>query len=571
MPHVTHSSMSSVSQHDSKHSERHWWRSAVVYQIYPWSFQDSNGDGIGDLQGIIQRLDYLNDGRPLNCHSAGPLGIDAIWLSPVYPSPMKDFGYDVSDYCAIDPRFGSLRDFDRLLMEAHRRGIRVLMDLVLNHTSDQHPWFIDSRSSRHSGKREWYLWADAKAGGPPSNWRAVFGGSAWEWDAGTRQYYLHSFLKEQPDLNWANPEVRQAMFQVVRFWLDRGVDGFRLDAINWIGKDLQWTDNPRGRLTLRSYLRQMPRYSRDQPETHEALKALRQALKPYPHAVLVGEASSDTPGGPAAFYGSGDDELQLVFNFRLLKSAWRAEQVRQFVRDWDGAVPVEGWPTQVLSNHDQSRHWDRYGRGGIPDRRARAAAVLLLTLRGTPFLYYGEEIGMRDVKLKYRELRDPYTRRYWPFLKGRDRARTPMQWDATPAAGFTTGTPWLPVSPDWSTVNVARSQGDSRSLLALYRQLIAIRKASPALNLGTLQCLDEGPADCLIYVRESCESGTSREIQERIVIAINFSAQMRRVAITAFQKTGHLLLSSDPHRGLGPINLEQVVLGPDEAVVVRLD
>jgi alpha-glucosidase len=555
-----------MSPHSEAFPAAPWWQQAVIYQIYPWSYHDSNGDGTGDLRGIMTRLDYLNIRAADALAEPTSLGIDAIWLSPVYPSPMKDFGYDVADYCDIDARFGTLADFDDLLHEAHRRGIRVLMDLVLNHTSDQHPWFKESRSSRTSRKRDWYIWADPKQGSPPSNWRAVFGGSAWEWDAQTQQYYLHSFLKEQPDLNWRNPEVRQAMFDIARFWLDRGVDGFRLDAINWIGKDPNWTNNPR-RIGMRSYLRQIPRFSRDQPEAHEALRELRALVKTYPEAVLVGEASSDTPGGPASFYGTGDDELHLVFNFRLLKSPWRASLIKQILCDWDRAIPPDAWPTQVLSNHDQSRHWNRYGRGGDPERRARAAALLLLTLRGTPFLYYGEEIGMRDVRLKYRELRDPFTKRYWPFLKGRDRARTPMQWDGTTHAGFTTGTPWLPVSPDWRRINVAVEREDPQSLLSLYRRLIRLRRQSFALRLGTFRCLDEGPRDCLIYVREWQGTG------ERMLVAINFSNRPQRVPLRTLREPGDLLLSTDRTRDDRRIRFDptRLELGPDEGLLIRLN
>ncbi|MGH7233775.1 MAG: glycoside hydrolase family 13 protein [Nitrospiraceae bacterium] len=538
-----------------------WWRRAVIYQIYPWSFQDSNGDGIGDLPGITSRLDFLNDGTP------NSLGIDAIWLSPIYPSPMKDFGYDVADYCDVDPRFGTLADFDRLLAEAHRRGIRILMDLVLNHTSDQHPWFLESRSSRRSAKRDWYLWADHSPNGkPPSNWSAVFGGPAWEWDETTGQYYLHSFLKEQPDLNWRNPEVQHAIFEVVRFWLNRGVDGFRLDAINWIGKDWTWPDNPR-RPALRSYLRQIHLYDRDQPETHEALRSLRAVLKDYPSAVLVGEASSDTPGGPAAFYGTGQDELHMVFNFKLLKSRWDAPRFRRVLGDWDRAIPAGGWPTQVLSNHDQSRHYTRYGRRRDPaatDRRARAAALLLLTLRGTPFLYYGEEIGMRDARLRYGQLRDPYTRRYWPFFKGRDPARTPMQWDATLHAGFTSGTPWLPVSPDYSHINWDHERGDDRSLLSLYRRLIRLRKTSPALIQGRYRVIDSGPADCLIYLRESLDGS------ERVLVAINFSDRLQQFALRAVKERGAVLLSTDLTSRMTDFNPDRITLNAGEGILVRL-
>ncbi|HJU06034.1 MAG TPA: alpha-glucosidase [Nitrospiraceae bacterium] len=544
-----------------------WWQRAVIYQIYPWSFQDSNGDGIGDLPGIISRLDHLNDGTPTS------LGVDAIWLSPVYPSPMKDFGYDVADYCNIDPRFGTLADFDRLLTEAHRRGIRILMDLVLNHTSDQHPWFLDSRASRRSAKRDWYLWADARANGQlPSNWSAVFGGPAWEWDEATGQYYLHSFLKEQPDLNWRNPEVRQAMFDVVRFWLDRGVDGFRLDAINWIGKDWSWPDNP-SRLALRSYLRQIHVHDRDQPETHEVLRSLRTVVKTYPDAVLVGEASSDTPGGPAAFYGTGTDELHLVFNFKLLKSPWSAHRFGRVIREWNRAVPADGWPTQVLSNHDQSRHYTRYGRRGDPDttaRRARAAALLLLTLRGTPFVYYGEEIGMRDGSLRYGELRDPYTRRYWPFFTGRDPARTPMQWDTSPHAGFTIATPWLPVSANYQEVNWERESRDTDSLLSLYRRLIHIRKTCPALIVGRYHEFAGGPADCLIYGRYAPD-GLSDLPGERLLVAINFSHRVQQFALHIVKTRGTLLLSTDSRRRQTAFDPERTTLNPEEGILVRLN
>jgi alpha-glucosidase len=539
-----------------------WWKDAVIYQIYPWSFQDSNGDGIGDLPGIISRLDYLN-GTP------DSLGVDAIWLSPIYPSPMKDFGYDVADYRGIDPRFGTLADFDCLVAEAHRRGIRVLMDLVLNHTSDQHEWFQASRASRFSPKRDWYFWADAGPfGGRPSNWKAVFGGSAWEWDERTRQYYLHSFLKEQPDLNWAHADVQKAMYAVVQFWLDRGVDGFRLDAINWIGKDRSWPHNPR-KMALRSYLRQIHRYDRDQPFTHEVLRLLRTWTNDHYDAVMVGEASSDTPGGPQTFYGAGADELHMVFNFRLLKSAWDPQAFRRIIQDWDTAVPAQGWPTQVLSNHDQSRHATRYGAGvdaATAERRARAAALLLLTLRGTPFIYYGEEIGMRDVRLRYRQLQDPYTRRYWPFLRGRDPARTPMQWDATMHAGFTSGRPWLPLSPDAGDVNVERQRRDDTSLFSLYRRVIRVRKTSRALRSGTYRETKGGPLGCLTYLRE-----TEGARPERMFVAVNFTPNVQVVSIPGPGARGTLLLSTMAVGPERPLRSARIALQPDEGVVVSLD
>jgi alpha-glucosidase len=538
-----------------------WWRSAVFYQIYPWSFQDSNGDGIGDLRGIESRLDYLA-GTP------AALGVDAIWLSPIYPSPMKDFGYDVSDYCDVDSRFGTLTDFDSLLREAHRRGLRIIMDLVLNHTSDQHPWFLESRASRRSAKADWYCWADGKAlFRRPSNWNARFGGSSWTWDPSRRQYYLHSFLKEQPDLNWQHEPVRAAMWKVARFWLDRGVDGFRLDAINWLGKDLRWPNNPL-RFGLRGYTRQDHRYDRDQPAAHEIMQELRQLVSAYPDAVLIGEAAADTPGGPAAFYGHGGDELHLVFDFRLLKSPWRADRFRRFLSEYVPAIPKGGWPTIVFSNHDQPRHIDRYGKDGDALARARAAALLLFTLPGTPFLYYGEELGMRNARLRYGELRDPYTKRFWPFRPGRDPARTPMQWDGSAQAGFSTGRPWLPLTPEYTRVNVEREIAEPDSLLHLYKQLIALRRASAALSCGDVSLLETNAADCLVYER-SARSADGRT--ERMLIIVNFSGRQLDVNLPERVGQTRLLLSTSCYASQsGPMG-KQMRLGPDEGRLIQLD
>ena len=538
-----------------------WWQSAVFYQIYPWSFQDSNGDGIGDLRGIESRLEYLRGDAP------GTLGVDAIWLSPIYPSPMKDFGYDVSDYCNVDPRFGTLADFDSLLREAHRRGLRVIMDLVLNHTSDQHPWFVESRSSRHSPKADWYCWANGKSlFRRPSNWNARFGGSSWTWDPVRRQYYLHSFLKEQPDLNWHHPPVRAAMWDVVRFWLDRGVDGFRLDAINWLGKDRRWPNNP-FRFGLRGYTRQEHRYDRDQPVMHEVMREARSLLSGYPDAVLIGEAAADTPGGPAVFYGHGKDELHLVFDFRLMKSAWNAEPFRRFLSDDVPAIPKGGWATIVFSNHDQPRHIDRYGKDGNAQARARAAALLLFTLPGTPFIYYGEELGMRNVRLHYHELRDPYTKRFWPFRPGRDPARTPMQWDGSPHAGFTTGRPWLPVAPQYAELNVVRASEDPHSLLSLYKRLITMRRASPALTRGVASLCPGNTGDCLVYERtgQSADGST-----ERLLVFVNFSERQVELTLPAKGVHSRLLLSTDPAVAEGGPMSRVIRLAPNEGRLVEL-
>ena len=539
-----------------------WWQSAVFYQIYPWSFQDSNGDGIGDLRGIESRLAYLRDG------TSASLGVDAIWLSPIYPSPMSDFGYDVSDYCNVDPRFGTLADFDALLREAHRRGLRVIMDLVLNHTSHQHPWFLDSRSSRDSPKADWYCWANGKSWfRRPSNWNARFGGSSWAWDSSRRQYYVHSFLKQQPDLNWQHRPVREAMWDVVRFWLDRGVDGFRLDAINWLGKDQRWPDNPL-RFGWRGYTRQAHRYDRDGPVTHEIMRELRQVVSGYPDAVLIGEAAADTPGGPAVFYGNGEDELHLVFDFRLMKSAWSADPFRRFLTDHVQAIPKGGWATIVFSNHDQQRHIDRYGKGGNPDARARVAALLLFTLPGTPFLYYGEELGMRSAKLRYRQLRDPYTKRFWPFRPGRDPARTPMQWDASFEAGFTTGEPWLPVAPSYGEVNVAREAADPGSLLCLYKRLIAVRRSSSALAHGSCALIQpsRSDSDCLLYERLA---HSTHGATERMLIVVNFSSREVHLTLPGSVGQGQWLLSTNTGADVGAIS-RQMRLAPNEGRVARL-
>jgi alpha-glucosidase len=536
-----------------------WWQSAVFYQIYPWSFQDSNHDGIGDLPGIRSRLDYLRGG------SGTSLNVDAIWLSPIYPSPMRDFGYDVSDYVNVDPRFGTLKDFDELLDDAHRRGLRVIMDLVLNHTSDQHEWFLESRASHTSSKRCWYCWADGKSfGRRPNNWNARFGGSSWTWDPRARQYYLHSFLREQPDLNWQNLSVRAAMWDVVRFWLDRGVDGFRLDAINWLGKDMGWPDNPR-QFGLRGYRRQRHLYDRDQAAAHEVMKELRQVVSAYPDVVLIGEAAADTPGGPASFYGQGDDELHLVFDFRLMKSSWGAESFRQFLSDSVPSIPKGGWPTIVLSNHDQPRHIDRYGAGGNAGARARAAALLLLTMPGTPFLYYGEELGMRNGKLRYRDLRDPYTKRFWPFRPGRDPARTPMQWDDSCHAGFSTGRPWLPLTPEYRHLNVDEGAADPSSLWSLYRRLLELRRQCAALHRGAYRLIAGSPPDCLLYEREASTEG----LVERMLIAVNCSERRYEFSL-AGSRSGVVLLSTHRESLEAKWDPRRIQLDAHEGQLVRL-
>jgi len=490
-----------------------WWRDGVLYQIYPRSFMDANGDGVGDLEGIRQRLDHLEW-----------LGVDGIWISPCFPSPMADFGYDVANYCAIDPLFGSLADFDRLLVEAHRRGIRVVLDLVPNHSSDQHPWFQESRSSRENPKRDWYLWRDPKPDGtPPNNWQAVFGGPAWELDPTTGQYYLHTFLKEQPELNWRNPEVEAAMHDVLRFWFDRGVDGFRIDVIHAIAKDPELRDNP----VVDGV--QERRYSEDHPDIHAMIRGLRHVANAYPERMLVGEVYLMDPARVARYYGRGD-ELHLAFNFSFLRSPWEAASFRREVERFAALVPPEGWPDHVLSNHDVPRHASRYDHPRLGEARARLAALMLLTLRGTPFLYYGEEIGLRNVEIPVEAMQDPLGRTLHPKLC-RDGERTPMPWNGSPRAGFTTGTPWLPLGPEAQTRNVARQRKEPTSLLHLYRELIALRKQTPALYRGRFAALD-APAEVFTYERSE---GSSRAL-----VALNFGDTAVRPGLPAAPVLGGL-------------------------------
>lgn len=476
-----------------------WWRDGVIYQIYPRSFMDSNGDGVGDLPGILSKLDYLAD-----------LGVDGLWLSPIYPSPFYDFGYDVSDYEDIDPVFGTLADFDRLAAEAHARNLRVVLDLVMNHTSHLHPWFVESRSSRDNPKRDWYLWRDpAPNGGPPNNWEAVFGGRAWEYDATTGQYYYHAFLKEQPDLNWRNPAVRERMYQMMRFWLERGVDGFRLDVVEAFFKDDLFRNNP-ARLGLRGYARQQHVYDRDRPEMADVLRDIRRLLDAYPERMAVGEVGNLD----VATRYVGADKLHLAFNFDFTRCRWLPRAFQQCVLAYEAALPEGAQACYVLGNHDVSRFPTRFGGGPFSDARVKVAATLLLTLPGTPFIYYGEELGMQNTPIPRAEIQDPPGRRYWPLYPGRDPERTPMQWDASPNAGFTTGRPWLRVNRDYVRRNVAEQADDPLSVLAHYRRLLRLRKELSALQHGSLTFLMRRPVEGLAYLRQSPE--------QTLLVALNF-------------------------------------------------
>jgi len=448
-----------------------WWQKGVIYQIYPRSFQDSNGDGVGDLQGVIKRLDHLQW-----------LGVTAVWLSPIYPSPMADYGYDISDYQTIHPLFGSLADFDELLGEVHRRNMKLILDLVPNHTSDQHPWFLESRSSRDNPKRDWYIWHDARPdGSEPNNWLAMFGGTAWEWDEKTDQYYYHAFLKEQPDLNWRNPAVQEAMLNVMRFWLDKGVDGFRVDVMWHMVKDEKLRDNPPNpayESHMATYEQLLPVYSTDQPEVHDIVRKMRAVLDSYDERMMIGEIYLPIQK-LMTYYGSDGKGAHLPFNFQLLSLPWDARQIAAAIDQYEGALPVGGWPNWVLGNHDQPRITSRVGL-----EQARVAALLLLTLRGTPTIYYGEEIGMRDVPIPFEEVQDPQGLNMPDKNLSRDPARTPMQWDRTANGGFTAGRPWLRLARNYTRENVQLQKEDPFSVLSFYRRLLTYREKEPVLMQG---------------------------------------------------------------------------------------
>ncbi len=471
-----------------------WWKSAVFYQIYPRSFADSDGDGVGDLEGIRGHLDHLSW-----------LGVDAVWICPFYRSPMTDFGYDVADYCDVDPLFGTLEDFDRLLTEAHDRGIRVVVDWVPNHTSDQHPWFVEARSSPDSPKRDWYVWHDGGQGpgGRPNNWKAAFGGDAWTWDEATGQWYLHLFLPTQPDLNWRNPEVEAAMHQTLRFWLDRGVDGFRIDVVQGLTKHPSFPDDPPDQLLPHSAVN-------DCADTHAVLRGLRRLADAYGgDRLLLGEVYLLSTRTVAGYVGQ-DDELHLAFDFTPLYEPWDAGAWRGRIAEVEAEFGRRGaWPTWTLSNHDNPRHRTRYGS----EARARAAAVLLLTLRGVPFLYYGEELGLEDAMVPPDRVVDP---------GGRDGCRAPLPWDASPGHGWPGAEPWLPWPPDPESRNVARLRSDQSSILNLYRRLTAARRASPALGTGSVGLLPS-PEGVLAYER--------REGDDVRVVLVNFGRGPADVAL----------------------------------------
>lgn len=540
-----------------------WWKNAVIYQIYPRSFADSNGDGIGDLPGIVTRLDYLAD-----------LGVDAVWFSPIYPSPDVDFGYDVSDYCAVDPKFGSLEDFDQLVTEAHRRGIRVILDMVLNHTSDQHPWFLESRKSRANPYRNWYLWADPRpGGGPPNNWQSVFGGSGWELDPATGQYYFHMFYKQQPDVNWHNPAVRKALLDVFRFWMERGVDGFRLDVFNVFFKEQNLTDNPvRFPMPLYPFAGQRHSNDFDQPEMIPLLNELRALMDEYSTAgqerYAVGETFLSTAQKAAGY--TGPNLLHAAFNFEFLHARWSARRFAEVIERWEHMLGAENWPNYVLNNHDTPRSANRFHsifQSAEDDGRLKVSAALLLTLRGTPFMYYGEEIGMRDLSIHSKaEVLDPIGKTFWPFMKGRDGCRSPMQWDASPLAGFAPpgARPWLPVYENYPHRNVAAQQAAPNSLFHFYRKLIALRRQTPALLEGMYQPVTFGANYLLAYLRQTSA--------QTVLVVLNFSRRKQRLVLGGHLARAKmkLLLSSCPKAA--PLRRGNLLhVDPLEAAILEIE
>ena len=498
-----------------------WWRGAVIYQIYPRSFLDANGDGVGDLPGIIERLDYI-----------ASLGVDAIWVSPFFKSPMADFGYDIADYRDVDPLFGTLDDFDRLLAKAHALGLKVMIDQVLSHTSSEHDWFQESRQDRSNPKADWYVWVDPREDGtPPNNWMSLFGGVAWKWEPRRQQYYLHNFFAEQPDLNFHNPQVQNATLENVRYWLDRGVDGFRLDAINFCFHDTQLRDNPpkpvekrvgRGFSPDNPYAYQYHYFNNTQPENLPFLEDLRALLDQYPGAVSLGEISSEDSLATTAEYTT-DTRLHMGYSFELLVQDYSAAYIRETVTRLEAAM-TEGWPCWAISNHDVERAVTRWGGHPADPRLARMLVAMLCSLRGSICLYQGEELGLGEADVPFEALQDPYGITFWPNFKGRDGCRTPLPWNDDPRAGFTTGTPWLPIPDAHREVSVATQEKDPASVLSAFRAFLAWRKTQPVLLHGAISFL-ESAEPVLLFQRTLAD--------EQLLLAFNLSGVSVRHALPA--------------------------------------
>ncbi len=490
-----------------------WWQGAVIYQIYPRSLKDTNNDGVGDIPGIIEKIDYI-----------ASLGVDAIWVSPFFKSPMKDFGYDISDYRDIDPLFGTLDDFDRLIESAHAAGIKVIIDQVLSHTSDQHEWFKTSRLDKTNDKSDWYVWADAHDdGGPPNNWLSIFGGGAWQWEPRRGQYYLHNFLDSQPDLNYHNPAVRAQMLDEVEFWLKRGVDGFRLDAINFCYHDAQLRDNPAKPLQERKgrgfsednpYAFQYHYYNNTQPENLDFLEDLRQLLDQYPNTVALGEISSEDSLATMAEYTEGDKRLHTAYSFELLVDEFSADYIRNTVSTLEARMNG-GWPCWAVGNHDVTRVMSRWGKQHANNTQlAKMINSVLVSLKGSVCSYQGEELGLTEASINFDELQDPYGIAFWPNFKGRDGCRTPMPWDNQEHSGFSEKNPWLPIASEHLDKNVEQQNGESNSVLNHYRQLLKWRKRQTAICQGDIEFI-EGPDNVLLFIR--------RHEQQAVWVCFNFN------------------------------------------------
>lgn len=531
--------------------QRTWLQGAAIYQIYPRSFYDAKGTGIGNLQGIISKLDYLGG-------KSDSLGVTAIWISPIYASPMADFGYDVTNYTGVDPIFGTLQDVETLVNEAHKRSIKVILDFVPNHTSDEHPWFIESKASLDNPKRDWYTWHDpGPDGGPPNNWLSVFGGSAWQFSEDTGQYYLHSFLDKQPDLNWENPSVRDAIKTALRFWLDKGVDGFRMDAVDWLSKDAAFRDDPIDEFALNKqagydYESLRHSYSRDGPHLYEHLNEMAIVLADYTDCFMITEAHPETNDKISAYlryYEKINPHLSAPFNFEGIYLPWEAPVFREFVDSFQSAMRPNYTPIYTVGNHDESRIVSRIGPAA-----ARTAAVMLLTLPGVAFIYYGEELGMHDVVIPKARLRDPFL----GPKHGRDPERTPMQWDDSANAGFTTGTPWLPVAHDYAHINVAAESKDATSYLALYKRLLHFRNQSDILRYGDYKSLELQPS---VF-------GYKRVLADKeLLVLLNFVADDQEIHIAGLH--GTVMISTNPENTSTHIN-ERLILQANEGVLIEV-
>ena len=521
-----------------------WWQTGVIYEIYPRSFMDGTGDGVGDLKGILDRFDHIRW-----------LGVDAIWIGPFYPSPMADLGYDISDYKAVDPLFGTLEDFDTLVAKAHEHNIKVIIDFVPNHSSDKHPWFLESRSSRENPKADWYLWKDGQGSGPPNNWLSVFGGSAWQWDDSRKQFYYHAFLKEQPDLNLRNPEVQEAISDAMRFWLKRRVDGLRVDVMWHLYKDALWRNNPANpdwKEGQPDYDRVLPLYSTDHADVIRIVQKMRKVMDEFPERVMIGEMYLSIHQ-TVAYYGPNNSGAHLPGNFTLLLLPWNARRIAAAIYECESSMPEGAWPNWVLGNHDRPRLARRAGQS-----QSRVAAMMLLTLRGTPTIYNGDELGMQDVKVPKDEAHDPQGKM---MNVNRDEYRSPIPWTRGKNGGFTTGKPWIRLPDNYRHINVEFQRSDPYSLLALYKKLLEVRKKYEALQTGYYIPI-EAQGNVLAYKREND--------RQRLLVILNLGDKPEVFSTNGFEIRGKVVVDSNLRKMGQPIEGE-VRLGPDEGLLVELD